>query len=414
MAYQFAHIETYSRKPNKHGVGTQFIFDEASRRTPAACKHIEHPAPPELVFGMGLDDLEREHDARAAAATMTNQKGQVRSIRKDQKTLACIVLSHPGDGDGIAPVSEWQRRSVRWLQKRYGDRLKTVVRHDDESHPHLHAYLLPEGSQMLARTLHAGEAAKAEFMSGKAGKDANKAGDQAYRKAMREWQDDYFRSVGVPCGLARIGPGQRRLSRSAWQAEQQAVQQVRHVATRAKSLRNRYKDEAARQFSGTGWINKIAVAVKVREKDAEKAGFVRGSAKIKAIAKTKIADKNQKIDALKSRVDSLKTDVVKLGKKIETKDALITSIKEENSSLKRENTKEIEQNDAMYNLLSDVIKDGYSNGYDASPVLDRTLASLCGKVRDFINTVVTELKKITSKNPCHTPGTDPTIKLDAS
>nr|BAP46822.1 mobilization protein [Komagataeibacter europaeus] len=414
MAYQFVHIETYSRKPNKHGVGTQFIFDEASRRTPAACKHIEHPAPPELVFGMGLDDLEREHDARAAAATMTNQKGQVRSIRKDQKTLACIVLSHPGDCDGIAPVSEWQRRSVRWLQKRYGDRLKTVVRHDDESHPHLHAYLLPEGSQMLARTLHAGEAAKAEFMSGKAGKDANRAGDQAYRKAMREWQDDYFRSVGVPCGLARIGPGQRRLSRSAWQAEQQAVQQVRHVATRAKSLRNRYKDEAARRFSGSGWINKIAVAVKVREKDAEKAGFVRGSAKTKAVAMTKISAKNQEIDTLKSSVDSLKTDVLELENKIEIKNSVIEKMKEEISIIKRENKVEIEHNDAIYNLLEDVIKDGYSNGYNSSAVLDRSLTTSSSKVRNFINTVVTKLKKFTSKTLRHTPGTDPTIKRDAS
>lgn len=197
---------------------------------------------------------------------MTNKKGQERSIRKDQKTLACIVLSHPGNGDGIAPVAEWERRSVQWLQKRYGDRLKTIIRHDDESHPHLHAYLLPDDSQMLARNLHAGEAAKAKFMSGKTGKEANKAGDQAYRKAMREWQNDYSRSVGVPCGLSRIGPGQRRLSRSAWQAEQLASQQVRYVANRAKSLRKRCIETEAKKFAATGWVNKIAVAIKVRKK----------------------------------------------------------------------------------------------------------------------------------------------------
>ncbi|WP_193733988.1 hypothetical protein, partial [Komagataeibacter sp. FXV3] len=110
----------------------------------------------------------------------------------------------------------------------------------------------------------------------------------------------------------------------------------------------------------------------------------------------------------------LKTDVLELEKKIEIKDSVISNMKEETSNIKRENKDEIEQNDALYNLLEEVIKDGYSNGYNASSVLNRSFTASSSKVRDFIKTVVTELKKITIKTPRHTPGTDPTIKLDAS
>lgn len=239
MSYQFAHLETYSRKANSKGQSTDFVLDEASR-VPEASRHVEHPQPPTLVYGVGLDKLRAEHDRMASEARTTNVRGQSRAIRKDQHTLCTIILSHPG-GD-TADVDAWQRDSIAWLRERYGDQLKTVVRHDDESHPHLHAYLMDP--DMKAKNLHPGAAAKAAVM--KADHQANKEGDKAYRTAMRAWQDDYWQSVGLKHGLARLGPGKRRLSRAAWQAEKQATQAVKEAHGFADDLRQSAIDDSAR------------------------------------------------------------------------------------------------------------------------------------------------------------------------
>lgn len=261
MSFQFAHIESYSRKPNKRGVNVRYVIAEAKREA-GSCEHVENPEAPSLVYGITLDELEALHDEMANRATMTNSKGQSRKIRQDQRTLMTVVLSHPGDDavpthfdDGtpqaVASVEEWRERSIQWLRAKYGDDLKTVIEHTDEGHPHLHAYILPSGPQMLARDYHPGEQAKAESMAGDKSIEANREGDKAYRSAMREWQNDYYREVGQPCGLARIGPGRRRLSRAEWQAEQQSQQTVRvaleqsqEITSQAKQVEESAKHEA--------------------------------------------------------------------------------------------------------------------------------------------------------------------------
>jgi len=42
MAYQFIHLDLWSRKADAKGRSTSFIFDEASRK-PIACVHVPHP-----------------------------------------------------------------------------------------------------------------------------------------------------------------------------------------------------------------------------------------------------------------------------------------------------------------------------------------------------------------------------------
>ena len=55
----------------------------------------------------------------------------------------------------------------------------------------------------------------------------------AFKKAMREWQDRFHKAVGLTFGLARIGPQKRRLSREEWKAEQAAA------AILAKNIENK-------------------------------------------------------------------------------------------------------------------------------------------------------------------------------
>lgn len=243
MSYQFVHMEVYSRK-GRNGRNVDFVLAEAARR-PDACLHVENPSAPEVVFGVGVDDVRRLHNERAASAKATLASGKQRAIRQDQNTLLTVVASHPASMESLASnpsladdVREWEGRTVAWLRDQYGAALVSVIRHGDESHPHLHAFILPDAPDLRAGSLHPGQEAKRRIVSGgvadgEDGKVLNRRADVAYRAAMRDWQDSYWQAVGLPCGLTRLGPGRRRLTRDEWQAERTQVQAVRHAQDRA-------------------------------------------------------------------------------------------------------------------------------------------------------------------------------------
>ena len=302
MSYQFAHLETYSRKANKHGVSTKFVFDEASRREPSACLHVEEPSPPSLVYGMSLEDLEKLHDSRCASAKTVNKTGKEKSIRSDQKTLATVILSYPENPEpGSASYQEWESRCVDWLKKKYGDEFKCAVRHTDEAHPHIHAYILPNDKEMKASGFHPGYAAKQKAKAeakadGKDQKTANKVGDKAYKESMRAWQDDFYEAVGRPCGLTRIGPGKRRLTRAEHTAEKAMEKRNREAVLLQESARRldqKTKDEARKvaeksqileEEIGDGWFANHTKAKRLAEltavdvlEDARRKGMVQGA-----------------------------------------------------------------------------------------------------------------------------------------
>lgn len=267
MGYTFAHIEVHSRKGGKSG-SVGYVLDEA-QRLPGSTPHVDVPAPPELVHGMPLVELRRIHDDRSDTCRITLDNGRERRIRQDQNTLTSVVLSFPQEMTIADPTAlkDWEDRSVAWLRKEFGDRLKTVVRHVDEKHPHLHAYALDDGPEMRAAALHPGYQAKAAALA--AGEE-NKAGDRAYRDAMRDWQDRYWRAVGLPCGLARLGPGRRRLSRDQWQQEQAAHRAVRTAVKAQQHVKGKGVEFIARTKADANEIRKNALA----EADAIRAAAV--------------------------------------------------------------------------------------------------------------------------------------------
>jgi hypothetical protein len=164
--YQFLHIESFSRKTDAGGRTVDFVFAEAARRGDA-CQHVETPAPPEVVFGMPVEEVRILHETRLAEARTTNREGKTRKLRVDQHTLMTAILSHPvtvaearGDVVVRAEVLAWEARSVHWLQATWGTALVSVIRHVDEAHCHLHALILPDSHEMRARLLHPGIKAK--------------------------------------------------------------------------------------------------------------------------------------------------------------------------------------------------------------------------------------------------------------
>lgn len=261
MTFQFVHLESYGRKPDAKGRSTGFVLAEA-RRDPAASVHVASPGIPIVVYGVSPDQVESLHDSAAGAARATPKGGKPRKIRVDQHTLLTVVASHPYTVDEVhsepqkrAEVERWETMTVDWLRELYGTALVSVVRHEDESHWHLHAYIMPPSPDMKASALHPGQTAKAEVMAvGPSGdedsKTLNRRGDKAYRQAMRAWQDSYFEAVAVKCGLTRLGPARRRLTRAEWQTEKTQANALRasldhadHVRQKAEYLVARIKAE---------------------------------------------------------------------------------------------------------------------------------------------------------------------------
>jgi len=263
MAYQFVHLESWSRKADAEGRSTDFIFDEANRK-PIASVHVPDPKPPTIVYGVGVDEARAMHDAAAAVAT-TTVKGKPRRIRADQKTLHSVVASHPytveevrGDKAKLLEVRNWERLTISWLRDQYGPALKSVIRHTDEKQWHLHAYVIPTSdSELKAMNFHPGAIAKRTVKAAgrRPGEDAkalNKRADVAYKSAMRSWQDSYHDAVAAPCGLARLGPARRRLTREEWKAEQaqagalkRAVERASAVEKKGQAFIHRTKEAAA-------------------------------------------------------------------------------------------------------------------------------------------------------------------------
>jgi hypothetical protein len=76
MGYQFIHVECYARSTPKKGKtgghNVDSILAEA-RRAPGACPHVENPAPPVLLYGVPLDEV--EDSAHEWAIQSTDSRG---------------------------------------------------------------------------------------------------------------------------------------------------------------------------------------------------------------------------------------------------------------------------------------------------------------------------------------------------
>lgn len=247
MAYQFIHVDGYGRatgKGKKGGHNVASIVAEAER-VPEACPHIEAPQPPTLLYG--CSPKEAGEQARAWASQAVDARGH--ALRKDGNCLLAGVVSLPAEMS-----LRWEKYAadtLKWLKRQYGDRLLSVIEHKDEAHPHLHFYVVPRVGERFD-TIHDGLRAStaanpdrgnrrlspAEKSAGK------KAARTAYVTAMRKWQDDFYARVSRRYGLARIGPGRTRMSRSEWKAQNSEREAV---AAREMALEGKERELAAMQ-----------------------------------------------------------------------------------------------------------------------------------------------------------------------
>lgn len=228
MSFQFIRTEAYSRKADNGNRTVAWILDEVERN-PSACSHIANPEPPTIVFGSSVAELRSLHDHAVVNAKITISSGHTRAISSAQNTLLTIVASHPFEPREVRESKEkmdeyesWEIDTVRWLKVKYGEAFKLAVRHMDESHMHIHAYVLP--SDLKANDIHPGARAKrfqreTAIKQGLGPKLADKIGDDAYKAAMTEWQKSYYEEVSAKHGFSEDGPSLKRLTRAEWYQE---------------------------------------------------------------------------------------------------------------------------------------------------------------------------------------------------
>lgn len=277
MAYQFIHVESYSRSTPKKGKtgghSVSSVVNEATRE-PNSIPHIDDPKPPTYLYGKPLEQL--EGTCNEWAASRTDAKG--RKLRKDALCLLSGVVSMPAETTPEA-WEKFKLDAVEYLKAKYGDRLETVVEHTDEDHPHLHFYVVPRPGERF-ESIHQGKAAAAEKRG-----EVKGIQNQAYKAAMRAYQDEFFERVGIPHGLARIGPGRRRLTREAWKLEQVQAESAAKTITVAQGLvatseveaseiKQKAKD-GAKEFADKTLI-KADKILKAAESKGFKSGFDKG------------------------------------------------------------------------------------------------------------------------------------------
>lgn len=156
MGYQFLHIEGYARKGSQQaGKSRKWSAAEVAAeamRDPDSCPHVSAPKPPNLLHGCSPRDAVQI--AKHWAESSKDAKG--RKLRSDGLALAAGVISLPNEQQQDWP--RFREAAVHWLKQQYGERLRSVIEHIDEAHPHLHFYAVPLPGERF-EALHKGRQA---------------------------------------------------------------------------------------------------------------------------------------------------------------------------------------------------------------------------------------------------------------
>lgn len=202
-----------SARTNVAGVIAEALRDDGQ------CLHVEHPKAPTFLLGTeaGLRALPAEIELNIEAY---QKKHGGRKLRADAHVLLAGVVSFPKALSLTEPgtYEKWQTLTMAFLEKQYGNRLKAVLRHDDEKHPHLHFYAL-DAEHPNAKELHAGYVAAASHPA------LSKQAGVAFKQAMRDFQSDYYTEVSHAVGLLRDGPKRKRLPRPEYLAQQREARE---------------------------------------------------------------------------------------------------------------------------------------------------------------------------------------------
>lgn len=222
MKSQFMHVELYSREePAKKTINKSKNLNHQSdvrtttvggvlsemKREEGFTSHLEQVNAPQVLYG-SIDALERSIERYEAEFKTTDKNGKEKKLRKDACILLAGVVSLDRADEEI--WEEYKTKSIEYLKNKYGENLKCVVEHTDETNPHFHFYVVGNQQQDL-NLLHDGKLAVSKL----AKEDKKKLHQTAYTEAMIKFQDDFYTKVSNKFGLSRTGeePRERYKSR---------------------------------------------------------------------------------------------------------------------------------------------------------------------------------------------------------
>lgn len=228
------HLELYSRAgallQNGQGRKTSIagVINEAVR-VDGFTDHIIAdgyiPAPPTYLYSQNNKSLE-EHHAEFIEQVETEKDSLGRKIKSDKNILLAGVVSYPKPrmannwtADDKQNYIMFKEQSIEFMKKQWGDNLLCVLEHTDEEYPHLHFYVVNKSKVANTPEMHPGfaENIRLEKEAKAVNQPVNKKEQvSAYKEAMRKFQDDFYQTVSVYCGLDRLGPKRQRLNRTEW------------------------------------------------------------------------------------------------------------------------------------------------------------------------------------------------------
>jgi hypothetical protein len=236
--YQFIHYEAYARNGNEKKRSLISIAEEAGR-APGSHPHVINPLPPETLLGNSFVDAARQI-VSAADESRVNHGGKKRKLRKDANVGIGLIASHPTSLNDIHAlpeperqrmiddVKDWAEDVVMFAQAEFPGQVRVAALHWDETHPHIHILIGNTDPTDDFEIIHKGEQARRRAQGNDRSAQGKKAGNDAYKREMRRFQDRYHYEVAMHHGQARLGPGRRRLTRSQWQKEQSQAEALAH------------------------------------------------------------------------------------------------------------------------------------------------------------------------------------------
>jgi hypothetical protein len=253
--YQFIHYEAYARNGNEKKRSLISIAEEADR-APGSHPHVINPLPPETLLGSSFVDAARQI-VSAADESRVNHGGKKRKLRKDANVGIGLIASHPTSLNDIHALPEpdrqrmiddvrdWAEDVVMFAQAEFPGQVRVAALHWDETHPHIHILIGNTDPTDDFEVIHKGEQARRRAQGNDRSAQGKKAGNDAYTREMRRFQDRYHAEVSLHHGQARLGPGRRRLTRSEWRKEQAQAESLAHSKRLADEVQSRIENDLA-------------------------------------------------------------------------------------------------------------------------------------------------------------------------
>jgi hypothetical protein len=237
--------------------------------------HVKNPQPPRILYAAS-DEIQKNPLKVADLADEWAQSVKAvtgRAYQRNSPVMAGIVFSLPKE-----MVDEWpafRDASIRWMRKKYGERLKLVIEHEDEENPHCHAYLLSnfgvnaEGKPFSESfgAVHEGYAEsrsarrKAIEKLGnnavaKNGKGYTKGANtrSAFKDAMKDYQDIFYYDVARHFNLTRLGPQVKKLNH-AEAIRQRNIKKAETERLEAEELRLKAFEEVRAAMEARRLVN---------------------------------------------------------------------------------------------------------------------------------------------------------------